>query len=334
MNHNIQLPADAIERRRLQNRVAQRKFRQKRLYKSIDPASIENPSSIVSIPAPEHQRVITTTTDTSNAITSDFFSSTETFDSLVNPPHQHHDSPRLEAGHFEEWDVAAMDSILASNNISFSTDDGSNFHLNMTPQDISPFTPIASTFLGPHSSNDVASRPPPISPQPVELDHNLLGSAHDKGWLSTIHIAARTGNDLILKILIQQDTDLNEKDSNGRTPLIYAVIEDHQTIVTALLAHGARINEMDCDDRSALHWAVLHCREDILKTLLEHKEEQELDVDAPDFSGWTPMHMAVHANFEAGVKMLLDCGANINIKARYCPYAEKLIPGLLTRKPT
>lgn len=78
---------------------------------------------------------------------------------------------------------------------------------------------------------------------------------------------------------------------------------------------------------------MLHCREDILKILLEHKQEQELDVDACDFSGWTPMHMAVHANFELGVKMLLDCGANINIKARSCPYAEKLIPGLLTRKP-
>jgi hypothetical protein len=29
MNLNIQLPADALERRRLQNRIAQRKFRRK-----------------------------------------------------------------------------------------------------------------------------------------------------------------------------------------------------------------------------------------------------------------------------------------------------------------
>ena len=132
---------------------------------------------------------------------------------------------------------------------------------------------------------------------------------------------------------IQQNADLNEKDSNGRTPLIYAVIEDHQTIVTSLLAYGARISEIDCDDRSALHWAVLHQRTDILRILLEHKQEQGLDIDAADFSGWTAMHMAVHANFASGVSMLLDCGANINIKARHCPYAESLIPGLLTRQP-
>lgn len=90
---------------------------------------------------------------------------------------------------------------------------------------------------------------------------------------------------------------------------------------------------INCGDQSALHRAVLYRRGDLLRILLEHKQEQGLDVDASDFSGWTPMHMAVHANFALGVKMLLDCGANINIKARSCPYAEKLIPGLLTRKP-
>jgi ankyrin repeat protein len=284
------------------------------------------------MPAPANQQGITTT-DSLSSMVSDFFSSTETFTSLNNPPHQHNDSPRLEEVDFGEWGVDAMDSMLPGNNISFSTTDASTFHLDMASQDISPFTPIISTSLGPHSSSTIAPRRPSVSPQPAELAHILLGSTHGKGWLSTIHIAARQGNDLILNMLIQQNADLNEKDSNGRTPLIYAVIEDRQTIVTSLLAHGARINEIDCDDRSALHWAVLHSREDILKIILEHKQEQGLDVDASDFSGWTPMHMAVHANFALGVKMILDCGANINIKARNCPHAEKLIPGLLTRKP-
>lgn len=265
---------------------------------------------------------------------SDFFFSTETFTSLNNPPHQDNDSPRLDELYFGEWGVDAMDSMLPSNNISFSTADASTSHLHMASQEISPDTPIISASLNPRSSSTIAPRYPPISPQPAELAHIPLGSTYGKGWLSTIHIAAQRGNDLILNILIQQDADLNEKDSNGRTPLIYAVIEDNHTIVTLLLAHGARINEIDCDDRSALHWAVLHRREDILKILLEHKQEQGLDVDASDFSGWTPMHMAVHANFALGVKMLLDSGANINIKARYCPNTETLqIPGLLTRRP-
>ena len=225
-----------------------------------------------------------------------------------------------------------MDSMLPSNNISFSTADASTFNPHMASQDIYPFTPIIPTSFGPHSSSTVAPVHPHVSLQSTEPSHILLGSAHGKGWLSTIHIAARKDSGPILEILIQQNADLNEKDSNGRTPLIYAVIEDHLTIVTSLLAHGARINEIDCDDRSALHWAVLHQREDVLKILLEHKQEQGLDVDACDFSGWTPMYMAVHAKIAMGVKMLLDYRANINIKARSCPHAEKLIPGLLTRK--
>jgi hypothetical protein len=284
------------------------------------------------MPVPANQQGINTTA-TPNSIASEFVFSAETFTTLNNPPHEHNNSPHLEEVYFGEWGVDAADSMPSSNSLSFSTANASTFDLHMASEDTSTFTPIVSTSLGPHSSSTIDPRRPPISPQPAELTHVLPGITHGKGWLSTVHIAARKGSDLILNILIQQNVDLNEKDSNGRTPLIYAVIEDHQTIVTSLLAHGARISEIDCDDRSALHWAVLHQRTDILRILLEHKQEQGLDIDAADFSGWTAMHMAVHANFASGVSMLLDCGANINIKARHCPYAESLIPGLLTRQP-
>ncbi|TVY44276.1 Ankyrin repeat domain-containing protein [Lachnellula occidentalis] len=320
----LQSPSDTLERRRLQNRIAQRKFRQKRQHNLVDVIGRSEPAS--------QEGIIS---DTPISIASNVFPSAEACTSQSDPPHVDNSNAGLEVN-FGDWDLDAMDSIFPSNNISFSTTDDSPFHLNLTSQDISQSSPATvPTSLNPPISSAIAPRPhlhTLIPPQPAELVNIPPAPTQDNGWLSAIHIAARKGNDLILNMLIQQNADLNEKDNEGRTPLVYAVIEGHRSIVTSLLAHGARIDEVDCDDRSALHWAVLHQREEILKMLLERKQEQGLDVDAYDFSGWTPMHMAVYAEFEEGVKMLLECGANITFKARKCPYAEKALPGLLTRR--
>ncbi|KAF1987064.1 ankyrin, partial [Aulographum hederae CBS 113979] len=64
--------------------------------------------------------------------------------------------------------------------------------------------------------------------------------------------------------------DCNERDSDGRTPLIHAVISGYDKVVELLLQHGARLSEIDRERRTAIHWAVLHRREGILRLLLRH----------------------------------------------------------------
>ncbi|PQE04377.1 ankyrin repeat protein [Rutstroemia sp. NJR-2017a BVV2] len=155
-----------------------------------------------------------------------------------------------------------------------------------------------------------------ISPQ-FQSQH-LSSDGTDSEWLSALHIAAKKGHDRIVRVLIQRNMDCNEKDSKGRTPLMHAVIENHEPVVSALISHGARSNEVDNLQRSVLHLAVIHRRENVLRALLEFCSErrQELDIDAYDASGKTPLHIAVEQGFESGVIILLRNGANINIKAR------------------
>jgi hypothetical protein len=143
------------------------------------------------------------------------------------------------------------------------------------------------------------------------------------GWLSTLHIAAQKGHDSIVRTLLQHgNLDCNERDSDGQTPLMHAVTGGHEAVVRLLLAHGARISEVDRDRRSALHLAVMHRRERVLRILLEQRE-QGLSIDGYDVAGWTPLHMAVDRDFEAGMVLLVQSGANLHSKARKCPFAGK-----------
>lgn len=187
----------------------------------------------------------------------------------------------------------------------------------------------------PHITSASDIRPESLGPQPTQSPKydtvlELITSARDdKGWIGTLHIAAQKGHERIVRVLLLQgNIDANSQDSDGRTPLIHAVIENHDSVVCLLLSHGARIGVYDCDGRSALHWAVLHRRLEILKQLLEHRanHEPDLDIDVYDNYSWTPLHMSVDRAFEAGILMLLQEGADINAKAHKCPYTGTILP--------
>jgi uncharacterized protein len=75
---------------------------------------------------------------------------------------------------------------------------------------------------------------------------------------------------------IEGDPGLVEAaDSDGRTPLHHAIIEDEVEAAAVLIAAGA-------------------------------------NVDAPDRSGWTPLHVAAQANSASAVQTLLRAGADPN----------------------
>lgn len=212
---------------------------------------------------------------------------------------------------------------LASSNITQATPtDGSR---------VPPLTDGNGTDLStPHSA---VIRKPLRFRRSAQLDDTLEAAQQlgtdDDGWIGSLHIAARKGRDRMVEVLLEQeDADCDEKDSDGRTPLMHAVIEGHDAVARVLVAHGAHVGEVDRDARSALHWAALRRREDMLRMLLERRdssvEGDHVDVDAYDDAGWTPLHTAIHQDFEAGVRMLLQAGATLASKAHKCPLARKL----------
>ncbi|KAL8910065.1 MAG: hypothetical protein Q9171_004619 [Xanthocarpia ochracea] len=149
--------------------------------------------------------------------------------------------------------------------------------------------------------------------------HDVSANLLDKktgGWLSPLHIAAQKGLGGIVNLLLQHNVDCNEEDSDCLTPIIHAIIGGHEDVVRSLLLHGARIGNTDGRQRpSALHWAALHRRETLLRALLNHNLTEKSSIDSYDEHGRTPLHVAIDADFEAGVLMLLQFGADPKYKA-------------------
>lgn len=151
---------------------------------------------------------------------------------------------------------------------------------------------------------------------PPEGDATQSPSNKAQGWMSSLHIAAQNGNDRIVRMLLRHQSDINERDSDGLTPLYYATVGGHEQVVTSLLERGAEVSSTDKEGRTMLHLAVIHRRDSVLKALLRHCADSQSPIDEYDDTGRTPLHVAVDIDFEAGVSLLLEHGANLNSKAR------------------
>ena len=147
-------------------------------------------------------------------------------------------------------------------------------------------------------------------------DTSSSSSAKGNGWLCPLHIAAQKGHDRIVRALLEQKVDCNERDSDRLTPLMYAAIGGYEEVARSLLSHGASVGDVDSQGRSALHLSVLHRHEALLNVLLNGCAGDQSLIDGYENCGRTPLHTAIETGFEAGVHVLLGFGANPHYKAR------------------
>ncbi len=93
-----------------------------------------------------------------------------------------------------------------------------------------------------------------------------------EGWEALIE-SAKTGHTNCAKVLLQQGLDPNVADSDGDTPLNFAVMYGHRQIVQLLLSVGASPDIPNDNGDTALILAARNNREDIAALLIdtEHK---------------------------------------------------------------
>lgn len=123
---------------------------------------------------------------------------------------------------------------------------------------------------------------------------------------SALDVAAQRNHVDIVKLLIREGADVDDKD--GKAPLHYAAEQGHDSIVKLLINEGANVNATDYRERIPLHYASRWGHLAVVKLLFSNNSR----VDAVDFQGRSPLDFAARNGATSAVKMLLEKDADPN----------------------
>ena len=108
-----------------------------------------------------------------------------------------------------------------------------------------------------------------------------------------------------VKSLINAQADLNQRDDDGLTALIYAIAADHSEIVKLLLEEEANPSQAGKGGGTPLHEAAFAGYLEIVKLLLE----EEANLNQAEENGGTPLHLAADKGHLEIVRLLQSYGA-------------------------
>jgi hypothetical protein len=134
-----------------------------------------------------------------------------------------------------------------------------------------------------------------------------ITSFESQPQINAIHLAAILGHGQLLKRIMQlnQQSNINELDNDGRTALIRAAEFNCVMAVQTLLEHGADINAQGGEFGNSLQAASLYGHVRVVETLLEHGA----DINAQGGYYDNALKAAEEKNYTEVVKMLLERGA-------------------------
>ncbi|RDW58703.1 hypothetical protein BP6252_13179 [Coleophoma cylindrospora] len=330
-----------IERRREQNKLAQRRFRQRYQYNgngksvnrehsqvplpSIDTAPLSRPPPPPSVLSTEILTSKYNSVPVPASSSSDPTASTASMTSttgMLRPISSSSPSVTKSSVPRRYCSDALLNCLRLTDMNDLNNLDGSRSPLELDSMTTASLSCMLTEQPFLHNRIHYVS---PYSRQPSFVESARGGDSQGAStvWASSLNIAAQKGNDRIVRVLLQHSTksNVNVPDSEGRTPLICATIGGHKDVVALLLADGALLSCVDHSHRSAIHWAVVHRRDSLLELLLSHGQGEEQTpartvIDAYDLNGQTPLHLAIDEDFEDGVRLLLEYGANMNLVAR------------------
>ncbi len=139
-----------------------------------------------------------------------------------------------------------------------------------------------------------------------------LINAPGNGSLEPPLIQAAMSDSLrVARYLLDNQANVNVTDRQGETALTMAAAGGHRAMVELLLSRGAEVNAKDDNGYTALHQAAKYGFQAVIETLLAN----HADINAlPDNGGATPLFLAAANGKLKNVQLLLDAGANPNLK--------------------
>ncbi len=139
--------------------------------------------------------------------------------------------------------------------------------------------------------------------------HKIHINKCNRVGISPLAVAVHNGQTQVVKLLIEADCNIDLADFAGCTPLYHAVNSGYREIVQILVAAGADGNVGNNAGDYPIHIAALHGNAPILHILIN----AGCDVNISAYNG-SPIYSAVQRQHMNAVRMLIDCGANLDVQ--------------------
>lgn len=137
-------------------------------------------------------------------------------------------------------------------------------------------------------------------------------NAQNNEGVTPLHLACQNGYLSIVKALLENENhkiDVNIKDIIGWVPLCYAILSQNKDIINLLVKHpGINLNVKDKVSNTPLHYAIGN--PEFVKIL----SEARADLNLQNNDGQTPLYQSASLRDSESVKVLMEKGANPNIK--------------------
>ena len=144
---------------------------------------------------------------------------------------------------------------------------------------------------------------------PALAGAQIAPAATEQAVYRGLHDAAQRGNLAALRQALAGASDVNGRDSHGRTPLHVATFARQRDVIQQLAGAGAKLGELENDRYDAVTIAAVADDEDTLRMLLALGASAKLITSRYD---GTALIAAAHLGHDGVVRQLIAAGAPLD----------------------
>lgn len=131
---------------------------------------------------------------------------------------------------------------------------------------------------------------------------------HEPVYVAAIHANASRANQQVLKVLLKKRANIDAGDSEGKTPLMYALRSSGgEEYALLLIRKGANYTTVDHAGNTAMHYAAFGGNMQGVQMTLTGGT----DINTPNHQGITPIHAAAVRADLSMLQSMVDLGADI-----------------------
>lgn len=133
------------------------------------------------------------------------------------------------------------------------------------------------------------------------------------GGDTPLHLASLHGNTDAVHFLLKRGAENNKPNYYGNTPLHLASLRGNINTLHELLEHDAQVNSYNTEGNTPLHLASIQAKANVVRCLIKYGA----DIDVRNREKDTPLQLAATKGDLEVMRILLEANANVNLSNRY-----------------